>query len=209
MEDLVRAWGLLLSRYAEGPAAAETGRALLGLWTEPHRRFHNVTHLREVLTHVEELSEYAGDPDAVRLAAWYHDCVYQGRPDDEELSARRAEADLASLGLPPALVAEVGRLVRLTASHRPSPGDRNGEVLCDADLGGIGCDSEQYRAGGVAIEAEYAHLTDDARRAVRAHFVSELLAAPTLFHTPLARSRWESQARANLTDELRDLHIDT
>ena len=209
VEDLKLAWDRLLGGLAERSAVARTGRALLALWSEPHRRFHNLTHLRQVLTQVDELSGYAADPDAVRLAAWYHDCVYQGRPDDEELSARRAESDLGGLGLPAALVAEVARLVRLTASHRPTPGDRNGEVLCDADLSGLGCDAEHYRAGGVAIEAEYGHISDDARRAGRAHFVRELLAAPTLFHTPLARSRWESQARANLAEELRDLHIDT
>jgi predicted metal-dependent HD superfamily phosphohydrolase len=165
--------------------------------------------LRVILTHVEELSDHAADPDAVRLAAWYHDAVYQGRPDDEELSARRAESDLASLGLPVALIAEVGRLVRLTATHRPAPGDRNGEVLCDADLASLGSEPERYRANTAAIRAENHHVADDAFRTRRARIVRELLAAPAVFHTPLARSRWESRARANLADELRDLCIDT
>ena len=39
----------------------------------------------------------------MRLAAWYHDSVYAGLPDDEERSARRAEEDLSGLGLEPQL----------------------------------------------------------------------------------------------------------
>lgn len=88
----------------------------------------------DILVRVEQLADHADDPDAVRLAAWYHDCVYEGLPDDEERSARRAEEDLSRLGVAPAMVDEVARLVRMTVTHDPAPGDHNGEVLSDADL---------------------------------------------------------------------------
>jgi predicted metal-dependent HD superfamily phosphohydrolase len=204
-EDLTRAWDDLIARYTADPAAAATGRAVLAGWAEPHRRYHTVAHLREVLTHVEELADHAVDPDAVRLAAWYHDVVYQGQPNDEERSAQRAEADLAALGIDPSLVAEVARLVRLTIGHDPANDDRNGHALCDADLAVLGTDPHRYRANSAAIRAEHAHVIDDDFRARRARVVHQLLASPQVFHTPLARSRWESRARANLSDELRQL----
>lgn len=203
-EDLIRAWDDLIGRHTADPAAATAGRALLARWAEPHRRYHTLGHLRDVLTRVEELADHAVDPDAVRLAAWYHDAVYQGQPDDEERSAQLAEADLAALGVDPSLVAEVARLVRLTISHQPGHGDRNGEALSDADLGVLGVEPHRYRANSAAIRAEYAHVPDD-YRARRARVVRALLSGPALFHAPLARSRWESQARANLADELRAL----
>jgi predicted metal-dependent HD superfamily phosphohydrolase len=201
-EDLTRAWDDLIERHSADPAAPAAGRALLARWTEPHRRYHSLSHLRDMLTHVEELADHAADPDAVRLAAWYHDAVYEGLRDDEENSAKLAEADLAALGVDPSLVAEVARLVRLTISHHPGPGDRNGEALCDADLGVLGVEPHRYRANTAAIRAEYAHVPDDDFRARRAGVIRALLSAPALFHTPLARSRWESRARANLADEL-------
>ncbi len=207
-EDLVRAWDDLIGRHTADPTAAATGQALLASWAEPHRRYHTLGHLREVLTHVEELADHAVDPDAVRLAAWYHDSVYQGQSDDEERSAQRAETDLAALGVYPSLVAEVSRLVRVTVSHEPQDGDLNGETLCDADLAVLGVDPHRYRANTAAVRAEHAHVPDADFRTRRARVVRKLLSDPALYHSPLARSRWESRARANLNDELRQLDGD-
>lgn len=204
-EELTRAWDDLIGRHTADPAAAATGRAVLARWAEPHRRYHTLSHLRGVLSRVEEMADHAVDLDAVRLAAWYHDAVYQGRMDDEERSAQLAEADLAALGVDPSLVGEVARLVRLTISHQPGPGDRSGEVLSDADLAALGVEPRRYRANSAAIRAEYAHVPDNDFRARRARVVRTLLSGPAVFYTPLARGRWESQARANLTDELRAL----
>jgi predicted metal-dependent HD superfamily phosphohydrolase len=207
VEDLTRAWELLIHRHTADSAAIDAGRAVIECWAEPHRRYHAVRHLCDVLARVEELAGHATDPDAVRLAAWYHDIVYQGRPDDEERSAQRAESDLTALGLDPALVAEVGRLVRLTVTHRPAADDLNGQALCDADLGVLGIEPQLYRENTAAVRAEYAHVPDSEFRAGRARVIRELLAGP-LFYTPLARHRYESQARANLADELAALTQD-
>ena len=154
------------------------------------------------------MADHACDPDAVRLAAWYHDAVYRGRPDDEENSARRAEAELTTLGVPADLVGEVARLVRLTVDHDPEPGDRNGETLSDADLAVLGTSPDHYAGAYVpAVRAEYAHVPDAAFRAGRALILRRLLSASALYRTPLARQRWESSARANLQAELNRLEV--
>ena len=205
VQDLVEAWHELLTRHTASARADEMGRALLACWAEPHRRYHDLEHLRGVLAYVDELASYAADADAVRLAAWYHDAVYAGRPDDEEQSARKAEADLASLGVRADLVAEVARLVRMTIEHDPAPGDRNGEVLSDADLAVLATTPAHYRHNSAAIRAEYAHVPEDAFLAGRAHIIEVLLAGPALYRTPMARERWEQAARANLAAELQTL----
>src|SRR4051794_38422637 len=97
---------------------------LLRRYAEPHRRYHTGTHLSEVLGHVDELAGEADDIEAVRLAAWFHDAVYAPLSgDNEERSAALAERVLTEAGAPAATVAEVARLVRLTASHEVAPGD--------------------------------------------------------------------------------------
>ena len=200
--DLAGAWQALIARHSDSPRAPDTGAALLADWDQPHRRYHTVTHLRDVLTHVDELADHADDPDAVRLAAWYHDAVYNGAPDDEERSAQRAETELITLGLTPALVAEVGRLVRLTASHDPAPGDRNGDTLSDADLAILSSPTETYRAYTAAVRAEYAHVPSEAFAAGRSTILQAMLDAPTLYRTPHGREHWESAARSNICAEL-------
>lgn len=202
VQDLLDSWTVLIARHSAAPGAVETGRLLLASWAEPHRRYHSIAHLRGILAAVEELAGYAADPDAVRLAAWYHDAVYNGSPDDEERSAQRAERDLSRLGVAGTLVEEVARLVRMTVTHDPAPGDRNGAVLSDADLASLAVPGEVYRQNSAAIRAEYGHVPDDAFRKGRTQVLVGLLEGPGVFRTELGRQRWEDAARSNLRAEL-------
>lgn len=205
MEDLIDSWAAVISKHSRDPEATQAGRAVLAAWSEPHRCYHTVTHLRDVLARVEELADLADDADAVRLAAWYHDVVYNGRPDDEERSAQRAEQDLSRLGVAPGLVDEVARLVRMTVSHDPAAGDHNGEVLSDADLAALALPREGYRHNTEAIRAEYAHIPEDVFRKGRRQVLVSLLEGPGVFRTEPGRQRWEAAAQRNLRDELADL----
>jgi predicted metal-dependent HD superfamily phosphohydrolase len=202
VEDLLAAWTDLIGRHTADPDAIETGRRLVEAWSQPHRRYHSVNHLRDVLHRVDGLAPHADDADAVRLAAWYHDSVYAGRPDDEERSAQRAEQELSALGVTPATVDEVARLVRMTVAHDPARGDRNGEVLSDADLSALATPPENYRRNTAAIRAEYAHIPDDVFRKGRRQVLVALLEGPGVFRTEDGRRRWEAAARENLLGEL-------
>ena len=202
VQDLLEAWTALIARHTRDPHAVETGRALLAAWSQPHRRYHSVAHLRDVLAHVEQLADYAQNADAVRLAAWYHDAVYNGLPDDEERSAQLAEQDLSRLGIDARVVDEVVRLVRMTVTHDPAPGDRDGEVLSDADLAALAVPYERYRHNTAAIRAEYAHIPDEVFAKGRTQVLVGLLEGQGVFRTPLGRQRWEEAARRNLRAEL-------
>lgn len=200
-DSLTARWDGLLARLT-GSDPTTTGRGLIARWAEPHRHYHDLAHLTAVLDAVHDLAGHARDLDAVRLAAWYHDAVYTGADDDEEKSARLAETELSALGLPADLIAETARLVRLTASHDPAPGDSNGETLCDADLAILAAKPTDYARYVDAVRAEYAHITDESFRAGRAEILRRLLAGPALFRTAAGRDRWEADARANVETEL-------
>ena len=196
MQDLTARWRRLAGDD-------ETGRDLLRRWSEPHRRYHDVRHLTAVLDAVDELAGEADDGDAVRLAAWFHDAVYTGRPGaDERDSAALADAALRAAELDDALVAEVVRLVELTEGHDPDPGDRNGGVLCDADLAVLGGDPVEYAAYAAGVRDEYARVPEEEFRRRRAAVLEGLLARDPLFSTATARDRWEDRARRNVETEL-------
>jgi predicted metal-dependent HD superfamily phosphohydrolase len=205
VQDLLESWSDLIARHTADPAAVDVGRRLLESWSEPHRRYHSVAHLRDVLSGVAELADHAEDADAVRLAAWYHDAVYAGLPDDEERSALRAEHELSALGVAPQLVEEVARLVRMTVTHDPAPGDRNGEALSDADLSTLALPADRYRHNTEAIRAEYAHVPDEPFRKGRRQVLLVLLEGPAVFRTAAGRRRWEAAARQNMVAELMTL----
>jgi predicted metal-dependent HD superfamily phosphohydrolase len=170
-------------------------------YAQPHRRYHDMRHLAAVLAHVDELATDAADAGAVRLAAWFHDAVYDPtRTDNEAASAQLARTLLADR--PPELVTEVVRLVLLTRDHDPEPGDGNGAVLCDADLAVLGSDPSGYASYASDVRAEYSHVEDDDFAQGRTAVLRRLLERPQLFRTERGRRRWEDAARRNISAEL-------
>ena len=97
-----------------------------------------------------------GDGPAVRLAAWFHDGVYDGERGDEDRSAVWAEEVLADSGH----AAQVARLVRLTEHHDPAADDLPGQVLCDADLGILAAPPARYDAYLTGVRRDYAHVSE-------------------------------------------------
>ena len=174
---------------------------LLRRYAERHRHYHNQRHLREVLDAIERLAHHADDPEAVRLAAWFHDAVYDPRAGDNE----ERSAALAQASLPPPMADVVARLVRLTARHDPAPGDPDGAVLCDADLAILGADESRYDEYAADVRKEYAHLSDGAFRTGRAVVLTRLLARERIYTTATGYDVWEQTARANLRRELSGL----
>ncbi|MEG3627435.1 HD domain-containing protein [Streptomyces poriticola] len=192
-----------------GPDPAPYADRLLDRWREPQRHYHTLAHLTAVLDHVDLLQEHAADPDVVRLAAWFHDAVYlPDRSENEERSARLAERALAEAGLPEAKTAQVARLVRLTVSHDPAGDDRDGQVLCDADLAVLAAPPSVYAAYTAAVREEYHFVPNDAFRTGRAAVLRQLLGHPRLFHTPYGQREWEPTARYNMAAELEMLSLD-
>ena len=141
---------------------------------------------------VDRHQNLADDIDAVRMAAWLHDAVYDPRAsDNEERSAALSDDP------------EVRRLVLLTKTHDPQPGDRNGELLCDADLAILAADPAAYREYAGNVREEYAFVPPEAFREGRGRILEDLLAKAALYKIVPQRDEWTSRAHANLRDELR------
>jgi predicted metal-dependent HD superfamily phosphohydrolase len=206
--ELLGLWARDLHRLAPHvplPGVLAVGRDLLGRYAEPHRAYHDGTHLAEVLSGVALLTDHAADLPVVVAAAWWHDAVYDvtapaGR--NEDASAELASQVLAGWSVDPGRAVRVGELVRMTAGHDPASGDRDGEVLSDADLAVLASGAERYGRYAAGVRREYAHVPDDAFAAGRAAVLLDLLAHDRLYRTPLGFARWEERARANLAHEL-------
>src|SRR5687768_3337965 len=91
-------WSETWSRL--GAVAPETLLAeLVGRYSEPHRFYHTLQHLRECFSVLEPASHLARHLGEVQLALWFHDAIYDTRAqDNEELSARWAEQSLVAAG---------------------------------------------------------------------------------------------------------------
>lgn len=205
--------------HAPAGAREHAGRQLLHRWREPHRAYHDVEHLREVLDALDDLAESddpgereshdhspgAASPEVV-LAAWFHDAIYHGHPgEDEEESARLAADVLLGLGVPQPVVRRVMGAVLITKTHEtPWPAGAHLEAaqLCDADLAVLAAPADRYRRYVAGVRREFARCDDDEFARGRSELLRGLLGRQRLFATPRGHSLWESRARANIAAEL-------
>ena len=199
VDPLLASWtGALGTR----PDVVAAGQDLLARYDEPHRRYHDRRHLAELLAALVRLTGGAPVPVEVVCAAWLHDAVHDGRDDDEERSAVLASRVLRDLGVAGPVVEEVARLVRLTLTHDPAPGDRAGALLSDADLAVLAADPARYERYAADVRQEYAHVPDAAFRRGRTAVLRGLLERPRLYATTEGHRWWDARARRNLRDEI-------
>ena len=199
VDPLLETWTAALGA---SPAVVAAGHDLLDRYDEPHRHYHDRRHLAEVLAALRDLAPGREPPEAVVVAAWFHDAVHDGRDDDEQRSAELAAHVLASLSVLPDVVDEVVRLVRMTLTHDPAPDDAPGVLLSDADLAVLGAGADRYAEYAEDVRREYGHLGDDAFRAGRAAVLRGLLDRPRIYAGDLAHRRWDAPARRNLRLEI-------
>jgi predicted metal-dependent HD superfamily phosphohydrolase len=178
--------------------------ALEAAYAEPNRRYHTRRHIEACL---ERLDAWPGlsadDRRRLRWAIWWHDAIYDPRRSDNEArSAELARSDLPGLGASPDDVAEVARLILLTAGHAVGPGDRLGAALVSIDLSILSAAPEDYDAYAAAVREEYAHVPDDAWRRGRAAVLRRFLDTPSIYPDPAFAAAHEAPARANLAREL-------
>lgn len=183
---------------------------LLGCWAQPGRHYHTPRHLAEVLAAVRELAAAGGCTPAqattARVAAWYHDVVYdpRARPgSNEHRSAALARDHLHRLGAEDDLVDAVAELVLMTLSHATEGRGRSGAlaVLHDADLWVLAAPSSRFDEYCTQVRREYAHVPGDRYRRARSEVLRQLVAGP-LYRTAHAARAWEERARANVAREL-------
>ena len=194
-------------------AIGSAGELLIERWSTPDRRFHNLRHLIDMLARVDELAEESHNPDIMRVACWYHGCVFSSDAEDvsrgnggedETASAAFAEADLHHLGVPMETVKRVCSLIVNLKRHMLDEHDIDAQALIDADLGTLAVDPQTYAEYVRLLREEYSHIPMEEYLRGRLTIVSRLLDREHLFHSPLGE-RWEHAARENLSAEQRRL----
>ena len=194
-------------------AIRSAGELLIERWSTPDRRFHNLRHLIDMLARVDELAEESHNPDIMRVACWYHGCVFSSDAEDvsrgnggedETASAAFAEADLYHLGVPMETVKRVCSLIVNLKRHMLDEHDIDAQALIDADLGTLAVDPQTYAEYVRLLREEYSHIPMEKYLRGRLTIVSRLLNREHLFHSPLGE-RWEHAARENLSAEQRRL----
>lgn len=211
VSDLVASWSddvRALAPHAPDETLGRSGAELLTRWAEPARHYHTSRHLTEVIWALGQIRA-SGDIDrqcsVARLAAWFHDAVY-----DPGAEPGRNEADSAALARDRLRELQVGaddidaidRLILLTVGHDSAAADPLEAAFQDADLWILSAPERRFDGYCDQVRMEYARVPDAAYRRGRSAILAPLLHRDSIYRTAHARRGWERPARVNLVREL-------
>lgn len=175
---------------------------LVACWSEPHRHYHTLQHLRECLEQAALVRHLAQRPAEVELALWFHDAFYDPARDDNELqSAIWARDAILQAGLPADMAERLYELVTATR-HEAPPLDADAQLLVDVDLSILGAEAARFDESDRQIRDEFAHIPDEAYRQGRRLVLESFLARPRLYNTDHFHAAREARARDNLQRSL-------
>ncbi len=167
-------------------------------YSEAHRAYHNLNHIQKCLQEFEGTRSLAEDPDAVEMAIWFHDAVYDPKAqDNEELSGQLAAYLLEVAEMPEAFSQKVARLI-LATKHDAPPENKDAALLIDVDLSIFGQLREIFAEYESGIRQEYADVPKNEFADGRSRMLKTMLKRPSIYQTDFFRAKYEETARKNL-----------
>ena len=195
------AWFNLGSGRPEPRVLAE----LLGRYSEPHRAYHNVEHLKDCFRRFDEVLGLAQHPAEVLIALWFHDAIYDPRAsDNEEESARWAREVVVASGGSPTSASRIYDSI-IATKHDSDSIRGDAALVADIDLTILGSLPDRFQIYDRQIRQEYAWVPEPDFREARLRILEGFLARPTIYLTGPFRRKYEAQARENLETAVAEL----
>lgn len=174
-------------------------------YSEKHRFYHTLDHLRHLYTQFECCKAFLKSTDSVAFALFYHDIIYRPWSNkNEKLSAVFCEARLKLMEVPATLIEETKELILITSEHQADYcGDQ--EYFIDMDLSILGSPPEIYHGYTENIRKENAFMPGWLYSRRRKSFLETMLKRSSVYHTDTFQNKLEKQAQLNLSMELLSL----
>lgn len=167
-------------------------------YSEPHRFYHDVTHIDACLAQLDAVRALAQAPAEVEMALWMHDAVYVPRAsDNERKSADWAAAFLQSAGVSKPRADRVEAHIMATV-HAVEPAGADSRLVVDIDLSILGRDEATYDLFERNVRREYRWVPWFLYRRKRIEVLRSFLDRSRIYFTDTFHERFESAARANL-----------
>ena len=194
-----RLWRQCLIENAADESAS-IYQQLIRAYNEPQRVYHTLGHIESCLTVFDQVQHTLKSPQAVELAIWFHDAVYQLRSqDNEKLSAEHFMA-LSNAVFNDPLRERVYQLILLTQHCGAETLDSDSKVMIDIDLFSFGMPWPEFIRDSENVRREMSDLPDEVFYAQQRAFQQALLDRSRFFQSDFFFERYESVARNNLAD---------
>jgi predicted metal-dependent HD superfamily phosphohydrolase len=171
---------------------------------EPHRRYHTPVHIAHCLKQFDLAREHMHEPDAVEMAIWFHDVIYDAKAMDNELKSAELFTELAGSDVSAEFNSKVRDLILVTI-HRQLPETRDEKFVVDIDLSSFGLPWDRFLKDSDAVREEFPHLNDQEFYPIQKVFLDSLMSRKTFCFTKFFRDRHEDTARENISTYLGNL----
>ena len=168
------------------------------LYGESHRRYHTAEHIEHCLRQFDLAADRMDEPDAVEMALWFHDAIYDIPAKDNELRSAELFAALAGGRGSERFRAQVHDLVMATTHLDPPPRTLDESFMVDIDLSSFGLPWDEFLLDSRAVRAELPHLSDAEFYPGQRRFLESLAARSRFCFTDFFRERHENRARSNI-----------
>ncbi len=204
-KNLKPIWQKTAEPHFQTPQLANsTFSKLVELHTEPHRKYHNLTHLQDLFSKWEKLSLDFEKPTEIAFAIWFHDCVYNSLKSDNEKKSADFAVEILSehSNLTKEQIDSIEKLILATAKHIPNSTEPDCELFLDLDLSILGADRDRYQEYMQEIRSEYKHVPRFLYKRGRKKVLKSFSEKSSIFYTERFRDLYENQARENLAFEI-------
>ena len=170
---------------------------LIAAYSEKQRAYHTLQHLYECLVLVDSIRADLIDADAVALALWFHDAVYDPQAKNNELKSAELFEQYLAQDLSFDIVQKIKRWILVTQKHEAT-NELDLQFLLDIDLAILAASPERFTEYEQQIQQEYAWVYPDIylikRKQVLAHFYQ----TEPLYQTEYFQQNFEQRAKENL-----------
>lgn len=203
-QRFISLWNRCLGDRAGGNDPRKVYDEVHAYYSEAGRHYHTPKHIEHCLRQFDLASSEMDDADAVEMAIWFHDLVFDITAEDNELQSARRFMELAGESMSAEFRSKVYDLIMATAPPR-EPRTKDEKFMLDIDLSSFGLPWEDFVRDSKAVRKESAQQSDAEFFPGQRAFLESLIRREHFYFTDFFRSRIEDTARSNIRRHLESL----
>ena len=170
---------------------------LIAAYSEKQRAYHTLQHLYECLVLVDSIRADLNDADAVALALWFHDAVYDPQAKDNELKSAELFEQYLAADLSDQTVIKIKQWILATQKHATTD-ELDLQFLLDIDLSILAASPARFVEYEQQIQQEYAWVEPELYAVKRKEVLQHFYQTEPLYQTEYFQQNFELQAKQNL-----------
>lgn len=176
---------------------------LIKAYSDKGRYYHNLKHIDIMLNLAKSYTHQINNINALNLAIFYHDIIYDVKRQDNELKSWEfAEQHLKPLALTSEDLECIQSCIIATKGHQ-SHSNSDVNFILDFDLYTLGQSWTYYEEYTKQIRQEYAIYPDALYLNGRIQVLKHFLNTGDIYKTPEFKTLYEQQAQSNIKHELK------